>query len=175
MSVITLDEAKNYLRVDSADDNALIGALVETAEDLVEKLTWRCLLTQTFELIYDEVGESIEITKSPLQEVTKIETIDDAGVKTTVDAGLYVVDLTGQRGRVMLESGCTWPTHRGFASFIITVKAGYGDIAADVPAALKQAVLAALAVLYDGRGQADEQKVFAAISGLCAGYRIIRL
>jgi len=175
MSVITLDEAKNYLRVDSADDNALITALIEAAEDLVEKLTWRTLLTQTFELIYDTVGESIEITKSPLQEVTKIETIDDAGVKTEVSSSIYDVDITGSRGRVMLKSGCVWPIHRGFASFIITAKAGYGDAAASVPAALRQAALAALAVLYESRGQADEQKVFAAISGLCTGYRVIRL
>jgi len=175
MSVITLDEAKIYLRVDSADDNALITSLIESAEDLVEKLTWRTLLTRTFELIYDNVGESIEIPKSPLQEVTKIEVISDAGVKTEVSSSTYIVDITGSRGRVMLKSGCVWPTHRGFASFIITARAGYGDLASAVPAALRQAALAALAVLYDGRGQVDEPKVFAAINGLCAPYRIIRL
>lgn len=175
MSVITLDEAKNYLRVDAADDNALITTLIEAAEDLVEKLTSRTLLTTTFELIYDEVGESIEIIKSPLAEVTKIEVIDEAGVKTEVSNTLYIVDITGQRGRVMLKSGCTWPDHRGFASFIITVKAGYGEAASAVPAALRQAVLAALVVLYDNRGLADEQKVFDAISGFCTPYRIIRL
>ncbi len=175
MSVITLDEAKNYLKVDSADDNALIGAIIETAEDLVEQLTRRTLITASFELIYDEVGESIEIVKSPLIEVTKIETIDDAGVKTEVADSTYIVDITGQRGRVSLKSGCTWPAHRGFASFIITVKAGYGEMAGAVPAALRQAVLAAIAVIYDGRGEVDEQKVFAAILGFCAAYRIIRL
>lgn len=175
MNVITLDEAKNYLRVDSADDNALITALIEAAEDLVEKFTWRTLLTQTFELVYDEVGESIEVSKSPLQEVTKIERIDDAGVKTEVSSSLYNVDITGQRGRVMLKSGCSWPTHRGFASFIITAKAGYGNAAADVPAALKQAILTALAILYETRGVMDEQKIISAISGICWAYRIIRL
>jgi uncharacterized phiE125 gp8 family phage protein len=175
MNVITLDEAKNYLRVDSADDNALITMWIEAAEDEVEKLTWRTLLTTTFELIYDEVGDSIEIVKSPLQEVTKIETIDDAGVKTEVSSSLYNVDITGQRGRVMLKSGCVWPSHRGFASFILTVKAGYGDQASSVPAALRTAVFIALAIIYENRGVIDEGKIISSISAMCWPYRIFRL
>lgn len=174
MSVITLDEAKTYLRVDGADDNALITSLISVAEDCVEKETRRTLLTQTCELISDEVGESIEIIKSPLQEVTKIETIDDAGVKTIVDDDLYDVDVSGIRGRVQLRDGCSWPDHRGFASFVITVKAGYG-VAADVPAALKQALLIALAILYENRGEMDEAKISKSISGLCWPYKVFRL
>jgi uncharacterized phiE125 gp8 family phage protein len=174
MSVITLEEAKAHLRVDSADDNALITSLISTAEDCVEKETKRTLLTQTFEFIYDDAGASIEIIKSPLQEVTKIEVIDDAGSKTLVSSTLYDVDISGMRGRVQLRSGCSWPDHRGFASFIITVKAGYG-LAADVPSVLKQAALIALAILYEDRGAMDEGKISKAISGLCWPYKIFRL
>jgi uncharacterized phiE125 gp8 family phage protein len=174
MSVITLDEAKTYLRVDSADDNALITTLISVAEDCVEKETRRTLLTQTFELVYDDVGASIEIIKSPLQEVSKIEVIDDAGNKTLVSDALYDVDISGIRGRVQLRSGCSWPDHRGFASFIITVKAGYG-LAADVPSALRQAALIALAILYESRGEMDEAKISKAISGLCWPYKVFRL
>jgi uncharacterized phiE125 gp8 family phage protein len=174
MSVITLDEAKTYLRIDSADDNALITTLISVAEDCVEKETKRTLLMQTVELIYDEVGASIEIIKSPLQEVTKIEVISDAGVKAEVSATLYDVDISGIRGRVRLRDGCSWPDHRGFASFIITVKAGYG-VAADVPSTLKQAALIALAILYESRGEMDEGKVSKAISGPCWPYKVFRL
>jgi uncharacterized phiE125 gp8 family phage protein len=175
MSVITLDEAKTHLRVDTADDNALITTLVSVAEDCVEKETKRTLLTQTFELVYDEVGASIEIIRSPLQEVTKIEVISEAGVKTEVSETLYDVDISGIRGRVRLRSGCSWPDHRGFASFIITAKAGYGDAAANVPSALKQAALIALAILYESRGEMDEAKISKAISGLCWPYKVFRL
>lgn len=34
MALITLDEAKEYLRVDSADENAVIGGLLSSAERL---------------------------------------------------------------------------------------------------------------------------------------------
>jgi len=175
MSVITLDEAKNYLRVDGADDNALITAFIEAAKDQVEKFTSRTLLTQTFELIYDAVGDSIEIVKSPLQEVTKIETISDAGVKTEVSSSTYVVDISGSRGRVRLKDGCVWPTHRGFASFIITAKAGYGENAIDVPVLLRTAVFIALAIIYQERGAIDEGKIVSSISAICWPYKVIRL
>jgi uncharacterized phiE125 gp8 family phage protein len=175
MVIITLDEAKNYLRVDGADDNALITAFIEAAKDQVEKFTSRTLLTQTFELIYDSVGDSIEIVKSPLQEVTKIETISDAGVKTEVSSSIYDVDISGSRGRVQLRDGCVWPTHRGFASFIITVKAGYGENATDVPVLLRTAAFIALAIIYENRGIIDEGKIISSISAICWPYRIFRL
>lgn len=172
MSVITLDEAKNYLKVDSADDNALITNLIAAAEAAVEQWTWRTLLTQNFELIYDEVSDSIEIVKSPLQVVSKIEIINDAGTKSEVSSALYWVDTTGSRGRVKLRDGCTWPDHRGFASFIITVAAGYGAGAADVPAPIKQAIREALAEFYAKR---ESGEIPDGAKALLQPYRVIRL
>jgi len=174
MAVITLEEARAYLRVDSEDENALISAMVDAAEKHVESLTGRVLLTATFELVYDEVSSSVEISKSPLQEVTKIEVVSEAGVKTEVAPSIYDVDTTGILGRVQLKAGCVWPSHRGFASFIVTVKAGYGEAAA-VPPALKQAALAALAVIFAGRGETDREKINSAVAALCGHYKVWRL
>jgi len=174
MAVITLEEAKAYLRVDSEDENALISAMIDAAEKHVELTTGRVLLTATFELVYDEVSGSIEIPKSPLQEVTKIEVVSEAGVKTEVAPSVYDVDTSGTLGRVQLKAGCVWPGHRGFASFIITVKAGYGDAAA-VPSALKQAALAALAVIFESRGGVDRGKIDSAVAALCGPYKVWRL
>ena len=174
MAVITLEEAKAYLRVDSADENALISAMIAAAEKHVELLTGRVLLTQTFELVYDEVSSSIEISKSPLQEVMKIEVVSEAGVKTEVAKSIYDVDTSGTLGRVQLKPGCVWPSHRGFASFIVTVKAGYGEAVA-VPSALKQAALAALAVIFASRGEMDREKINSAVAALCWGYKVWRL
>lgn len=174
MAVVTLEEARAYLRVDSEDENALISAMIDAAERHVEQFTGRTLLTQTFELVYDQVSSSIEISKSPLRAVPKIEVISEAGVKTEVDASIYIVDTSGTRGRVVLKPGCVWPAHRGFASFIITVEAGYGQ-AADVPQGLKQAVLAAVAVLFESRGEMDREKLNAAVAGLCWPFKVWRL
>src|SRR4030042_5028266 len=131
---ISLDAAKGFLRVDSADENAYIGALTPAARRFVESTTLRALLTQTWERTLDEAGAQLRIPRPPLQEVTKIEWVDEAGVKSVVSSSTYDVELAqGAPGRVRLRTGCVWPIHRGFASFIVTFKAGYGDAPAGRP------------------------------------------
>jgi len=64
----------------------------------------------------------------------------------------YHIDTSeNSPGRIKLKSGYSWPTHRGFASFIITIKAGYGDAAADIPYSIKQAILQVIGHLYENR------------------------
>jgi uncharacterized phiE125 gp8 family phage protein len=153
---VTLTEARNHVKVDSADDNLLITTLITTARQLAEKETKRAFITQTWQLILDSAGSEIEIPKPPLQSVTSIKVIDDAGNESEVGSSYYDVDPSEDSpGRVKLKAGCTWPTHRGFASFIIEFKAGYGDTADKVPEMLRQAVLQIVGHLYDNRGSED--------------------
>ncbi len=151
---ITLEEAKNYLKVDGGEDNVLISGLISTARELAEIEADQVFIIRTIELVYDDAPESIEIPYRPLYEVTKIETISEADVKTEVSSSLYNVDTSGKifSGRIKLKSGCTWPTHRDFASFIITIKAGYGTAEEDVPSLIKQAILQIIGHLYENRG-----------------------
>ncbi len=65
----------------------------------------------------------------------------------------YDVDFSsGSSGRVMLREGYNWPVHRGFASFIIEFKGGYGDAGSDVPDGLKEGIYVLLAHMYENRG-----------------------
>lgn len=167
---ITLDEAKAHLRVDSAEENALISSLITTARLFVEKWTHRILITTTIEKIYDIPSDSFSLPCPPLQEVVKIEVVDDAGVKTEVSSSIYDVDSsTDIPGRVKLKSGYSWPEHRDFASFIVTFKAGYGDAAIDVPEALRQAVLQSVGHYYENR---ESQEIPKGIYTLMAPYKV---
>jgi len=151
---ITLDEAKLHLKVDSADDNALITALITTARQLAESETKRAFITQTWEMFLDYAPAEIDIPKPPLQATgLAIKVIDAAGAETVVSATLYDVDASqNSPGRVKLKSGCSWPAHRNFASFVIEFKGGYGDAATDVPEALKQALFVLIGYMYENRG-----------------------
>ena len=170
---ISLDAAKGFLRVDSADENAYIGALITAARQFVESSTLRALLTQTWEMTLDEAREEVRIPRPPLQEVTKIEWINEAGVKSVVSSSTYDVELAqGAPGRVRLRTGCVWPIHRGFASFIVTFKAGYGDDAAAVPAGLVEAIRQVLAHFYSGRPAED---LPAGVFALTRPYKVIWL
>ena len=162
---ITLEEAKNHLKVDSTDDNTLINSLIKAARDLAEKETRRAFITQTWQMYLDSAPAEIEIPKPPLQSVESIKVLDQDGNETTVDSSYYDVDKAeNSPGRVKLKSGCCWPTHRGFASFIVEFKAGYGDAATDVPEALKQGFFVLIGHLYENRG--DEGAVKARVHAL---------
>jgi len=170
---VTLDEAKLHLKVDSADDNPLITALIATARELAERETKRAFVTQIWELILDTAGGEIEVPKPPLQSVESITVIDKEGGETVVDASKYDVDKAqNSYGRVRLRSGSSWPAHRGFASFIVEFKAGYGNAAADVPEALKQAILQLIAHLYENR---ESVEVPAGVKILLWAFKIMRI
>lgn len=90
-----------------------------------------------------------------------------------VEIARYNVDISeNSPGRVKLQSGRAWPTHRNFASFVIEFKAGYGDAATDVPAALKQAVLQLLSHLYENR---EAEEIPKGLKALFWPFKILRI
>lgn len=170
---VTMEEAKLHLKVDSADDNTLITALITTARQLAERETKRAFITQTWEMCLDVAPYIIEIPKPPLQSVVSIKVIDSVGTESTISADNYMVDASqNSPGRVTPKLGYTWPTHRGFASFIIEFKVGYGDAAADVPAPLKQAILQLIAHLYENR---ESSEIPAGVKILLWAFKILRI
>ncbi len=181
MAVIGLEEARQYLKVDTTDDDALICSLIIVAEAAVEKLTGRKLLTTDFTYTLDIPPDPILIPYSPLQEITKIETVALDGAISVVDPEIYVVDTSqDQMGRIWLKPDCSWPAHRGFASFIITGKAGYGETPDKVPEPLKHAILIAVGTMYEQRGILDVNELVGrslmeTLNTLCWPYRVMRI
>ena len=149
---ITLEEAKLHLRVDSADDNTLISDLIKTARMLIEKETKRAFITQIWQMFLDTAPHVIEIPKPPLQSVESITLLDTDGSESLIDEDNYMVDTSeNSPGRVTPKIGYIWPYHRGFASFVVELKVGYGDDAEDVPGVLRQKILQLVAHLYQNR------------------------
>lgn len=163
---VSLTEAKAHLRVDTADDDTLITREISAARQMVEGWIRRALITQTWKMVLDKAPARFDIPMPPLQEVTKIETIDEDGTTAVVSSTLYFVDLgQGSNGRVQLRGGSFWPQHRGFASFIVTYKCGYGEAAA-VPLALKEAILKLVALFYENRDVGESLGIVTNDSGV---------
>lgn len=149
---ITLEEARLHLKVDSADDNTLISDLITTARMLIEKETKRAFITQIWQMFLDTAPHVIEIPKPPLQSVESITVIDTDGSESLIDDDDYMVDTSeNSPGRIMPKIGYIWPYHRGFASFIIEFKVGYGDNATNVPKDIRDEILRLVAHLYQNR------------------------
>lgn len=160
-SPVTLAEAKAHLAVTHSLDDTLIQLYIDAATshlDGAEGTLGRCLVTQTWEWVADSFPASpIRLPLPPLQSVTSVSYVDADGNTQVVDSSGYVVDSANQPGWVVPVSG--WPaTGTTPNAAIVRFVAGYGD-AADVPAAIKAAILLYVGDAYANREAAGEALV----------------
>jgi uncharacterized phiE125 gp8 family phage protein len=151
--IITLQELKAHCRIDASDEDTYLEALILAARQYAENYTWRAFQTQTWRVTYDCFPCIIEVPRPPLQSVTSIQYVDDAGDTQTLSTSLYQVDTKSQPGRIIPAYGASWPTVRSDTLNAVTVNfvAGYGDDPDDVPAGLRHAVKLIAAQWYERR------------------------
>jgi uncharacterized phiE125 gp8 family phage protein len=149
---VSLTEAKLYLRIDVATEDAQISAQIAAARLWLENVLRQSLVTRTLEHRLDAwPAPAYRLPMGPVQSVTSVTYTDTDGAAGTVGASNYtLVD-----GRLLLaDNDATWPSVslRGLAGVAVRYVAGYGAAAA-VPADLKQFVLAHLAVQWFNRDE----------------------
>lgn len=150
--LVTLQQAKDHLRVDEAVEDSVIDPLIKTARQYVEAFTDRALITQSWDLILDEFAEIILMPKAPLQTVTQIQYLDTAGDQQTLASTEYKADTASHPARIVPAWGKSWPLTRDEINAVeIRFVAGYGDNAEDVPSPIIQALLLIVAHLYENR------------------------
>lgn len=156
---VTLEEALDHVRLpQDAPDSAVVEALITAAREYVEIQTGRQLLTASYSLTLDHFPHwrvPVSLPMPPLQDVTAITYLDAAGATQTWAAGQYVVDApAGPRcleGRFYPALDCDYPdTAARRDAVTVAFDAGYGT-AADVPQAIKQALLLLVGHYYENR------------------------
>lgn len=148
-----------HLRLEAdTEEDMLLDALASAAREYAEAVTARQILTATWQVTLDRFPRNrtpLELPLPPLQSVTSIKYLDTAGVLQTWASNQYVVDKPqGPRamdGRIYPVFGVVYPqTICREDAVTIEFLAGYGDIA-DVPLALKQAMLLIVGHWYENR------------------------
>ena len=193
---VTLVEAKAWLRVDTTDEDAEISALITAAREIVEAATRRLLITQSWRIILDrwpfargadlsldalmiaprpQVME-VEMPLAPLLSVTGARIYDASGAPQPLDPSLWRLVGAPDEARLVLSAR---PPHPGATAggIEIDVLAGYGA-ESDVPAALRQAILALVSDWYENRGDIDTaapENLPKRVAALVAPYRRARL
>tara|TARA_R100001086_G_scaffold36140_3_gene16305 strand:+ start:41 stop:685 length:645 start_codon:yes stop_codon:yes gene_type:complete len=163
---VTLIEAKAHLRVSHDDDDLLISSLITAARQHIDGADgWlgRCLVQQTWDLKLDgfplATGKII-LPMAPLIEVVQITYRDSAGATQTLAPSVYqIVDQGTRRSFVTLEPNKSWPgTDDRHDAVAVRFTAGYpddgdspADYAANIPAAIKAALLLMIGELYENR------------------------
>lgn len=165
---VTLLESKAWLRLDNTDEDDLLTALIKTARTRAETITNRAMITQTVQETVTRYSANgvIDLSFAPMQAINSVVKIASSGAETILVPTDYFADLDNNRIKVNSLSGA--------ASFRVEYIAGYGLLAADVPAPLKTAILLQIAWLFEHR---DEDKEFIPRSAqiLLASYGRIRL
>lgn len=141
---ITLAEAKAHLKVDVADDDALITAEIVAARKWAEQYCNRAIPRQTILATFDGAppnGGNILLPQSPVYSITAISYIDNNGAVQTWDSSLYAQDLESSPARISPAYGESWPSIRqqNNALFVLYV-AGESAIQAPIIHAIKMIV-----------------------------------
>lgn len=136
--VVTLAEAKNYLRVDFNDDDVLIQSIIDSAVRRLEQygsfaMTYRELQAIAY------VDNLIELPYTPIGVISKVEYFNGNSWIELSENADYVVYGTNYKKVKLLN-------YRKF-DFRFTYHCGFTDL----PHIIKQATLKLIADLYDYR------------------------
>jgi hypothetical protein len=172
---VSMDEAKDHLRVDHDDEDDTIAAVIRAATRRAELHCNRSFITQTRRLYLDffppggvrygrlaygertiEQGGSnsaIRLPHGPVQSVSSIQYYDTSGVQQTLSSSLYQLDAKSLYARVVPAPDESWPDTEDerLNAVTVTYVAGYGTTASTVPDPIRQAVLLMVGDLYEHR------------------------
>ena len=89
---VTLPEAKQHLRVDVADDDALIAALIQGAREACEAFIHGKLITQTWEVELDAWPTDQAPVLIPIEPLISVESVKWADETNTVTTMTVTTD-----------------------------------------------------------------------------------
>jgi len=152
---VTLQEAKDHLRVDLTIDDTLITTIINIATEYAEKRLGRALITQTWDLYMDTFpnSETIPIPLSPLISITSVKYQDANNVEQTWAASNYDVDIISEPARVQQsDGGDGYPdTFNIVNAVVIRFVAGYGTASTDVPETIRGGIKLLISWFYENR------------------------
>ncbi len=151
---VSLAETKLFLRIDQAVEDALLNTLIVAAREAVEAGCGRALIKR-------RVRESLDIWRrdavggavlglGPVSSIVTVRLLAANGSQSVIDAGRYRIEGSRDRPRLVFEAGVP-ATLRSAGGIEIEYDAGYAEAAADLPVALRLAVLHVIAALYEAR------------------------
>lgn len=159
---VSVSEAKQHLRVDTADDDTYIGTLITAARQWAEEYLDRTLIYTQWVMKLDAFPNEIEVPRPPMAEsgtataTTVTYTLNDSQATATLSSSQYRVDRAATPGVVRNLYGQSWPSHLADQNSVsVTWWGGYGASSSDVPAAIRHAILMHVAHLYERRLAAD--------------------
>ncbi|MGQ7792922.1 head-tail connector protein [Faunimonas sp. B44] len=146
---VLLAEAKAHLRLDTDDEDELVGALIVAARVAVETEMRAVTVAQDWRIGIEDwrTGYAVAIPVLPLLAVTEIRAID-TGTVSVIPAEDYLVHPAEGAVRLLREQH---PPPKGWE---IDFTAGWGTSGVDVPQPIRLAIRMLVAHWYENRSPA---------------------
>lgn len=175
---VTLQEVKEYLRVEDSTDERTLRPLIETARRFAEEHMGRTLVSTTFQQFWDSLDEMedplfegvrqgpylnyyknhLVLAKGPVLSITHVKTFNDNDVETVFASSKYYLDNAREPARIVLRTGETFPTALRVANAIeVQYVSGYSSVYS-IPEPIRLGILQHIAHLYEHRGDMYEAK-----------------
>lgn len=130
-TVISLQTAKDHLRVTDTNQDSVIRDCIKSATNLIESYTNQYLLSRTFVAYLDyhefEAYCPIELWQYPVTAITAVKYLDTSGTETTFSSSNYSTDISDSPARVL---STTVPTvqQNVLNPFRVYFTAGYTNV-----------------------------------------------
>lgn len=154
---VTLAEVKKHLNLDHTDDDAYVTDLISVATSHAESYTNRQLISATYQLLFNGFPDVISLPKPPAVSISSLSYVDGSGTTQVLTQGTHFnwnlpSGPYATHATVFPAYGTYWPATRHYMpSVSLTYVAGYGSTASSVPIAIRQAIKAVVATMYEYR------------------------
>ena len=175
--VVSVEEAKLHLRVDGDDEDTVIAGMIAAATGFIDGPDgWlgRAIGVQELEYRGDLFRcDPIRLPYPPVVDIISVEYEDGAGVVQTLDPSLF--ELRG--AELGTAWGKSWPSVRAYRGPAETVRVRYNAGYADLPPAIRVAILMMVGDMYRHRSETVDGSSAAAamsftVANLLAPFRV---
>lgn len=151
--VVSVTDIKAQLRIDSSDEDTLLGYYIDAATDMAENYCNRHFITHQYKLYFNEQVQtaSLIFPNCTLEETGSnkpINWLDENGADQSSDKAY--IDAFSNPSLAYLSSDFPGTTLKDNAAntFYFWFNTGYGTGSSDVPEAIKQAIKLIVADMY---------------------------
>ena len=147
---ISVEEAKQWCRIDNDEDDTLVEGLIAAAQSAAEAYTGRTIVPETAEYAFDEGNKRYVIPTAPVIAISDVELMDTEGVKEALPIPDRYWVLLRDSGAVLTLAGGM----RGCRTLVVTCDAGYAT-PDEIPTPIKQAIAVHVGSFYANREGQD--------------------
>jgi len=171
IAAAALIDAKAYLRLDTADEDAVLAVLIGAGASLCERFTGLALwLADRSDTIPATSPEWQRLPATPVTAIVSVSRLDPAGVVATLPVEAYAIDIDAA-GDGWVRLARPVPAARLLVGYHVGLAADWPSL----PEPLRQGIVRLVAHAYAHRDAPDDAGPPAAVAALWRPWRRVRL